>query len=457
MKEKPNIILITIDALRADHLGFMGYSKNVSQNLDNLAKDSSVFKEAFSVGPNTPHSFPAILTSTYPLDFKGVRKIERPRKLISEVLKEKGYVTAAFHDNPYLSSSFGYNRGWEYFEYSASPVGSALFPRKSFLSKIRSFLISAFKKNFNKISLKLFPQIFFKVMYLKYKLKVSKEEFEVPAEDINNKIFDFISAQKENSFFLWAHYMDVHSPYFPSGKYESKILSYSDFVAAWLAGYLEFSKNRIFRKFIQPYFKKAIEFYDNGISYFDSEFGKLLDFLKREDIYDDTIIIITADHGEEFLDHGEGFHKPKLYNELLHVPLIIRIPGKRGEIYNKVSLIDIPSTVCSLLGFKEDSFKGQNLFERQGLVFHQTAFGSKDKMNRWIEIDGILETKLACQSKEWKYIVDYRTNKEELYNLLKDPKEKNNLVLERKDILSRLREEIKKFKENNIPLCEKYQ
>jgi arylsulfatase A-like enzyme len=111
MKKKPNIILITVDSLRADHLGYMGYGKGISPNIDKLAGESVVFNNAFAVGPVTPHSFPSILTSTYPLDYQGPRKIERPRKLISEVLKEKGFITAAFHSNAYLSNFFGYNRG----------------------------------------------------------------------------------------------------------------------------------------------------------------------------------------------------------------------------------------------------------------------------------------------------------------------------------------------------------
>ena len=379
MNKKPNVILITVDVLRADHLGFMGYEKDVSPVIDNLAKESVVFSEAFSVGPNTPHSFPAILTSTHPFDYQGVKRIERPRKLISEVLKEDGFVTAAFHSNPYLSDFFGYNRGWDFFEHFSKPVGSALFPSRNRITRLKTFLTALSKKIFTKITTAFFPQLFFRMMYWKYRLKVSKEEFEIPAEDINRTIKDFVSAQKENPFFIWVHYMDVHSPYFPNGKYEKgKVLNYSEFISAWIAGYLEFSKSRIFKKFITPYLKQAIDFYDKGISYLDKELGNLFVFLKKEGIYQNTIICLTADHGEEFLEHGAGFHKAKLYNELLHIPLLIKIPDKGHQlIEEKVSLISLAPTLCQLVEAESpSSFKGKSLFDK-GNEFIERAFSRR--------------------------------------------------------------------------------
>jgi len=161
MKEKnkkPNVILITVDCLRPDHLGFMGYKKEISPNLDKFSKECFVFANAFAVGPNTPYSFPAILTGTYPLDYQGPRKMERPRVFISEHLKKKGFVTAAIHSNPRLSSFFGYNRGWDFFEDITPPL------QISYTKSFKKALKKKASQLFN-FFLFLFPQLFFRLKY----------------------------------------------------------------------------------------------------------------------------------------------------------------------------------------------------------------------------------------------------------------------------------------------------
>lgn len=111
-----NVILITIDCLRADHVGCLGYDRPTTPNIDELAEAGVLFTQAFSQGSKTATSFPALLASTYPLMFEGYKRISEPRKMISEVLKENGYTTAAFHSNPTLSSYFNYDRGFDTFE-----------------------------------------------------------------------------------------------------------------------------------------------------------------------------------------------------------------------------------------------------------------------------------------------------------------------------------------------------
>ena len=169
MQKKPNIILITVDSLRSDHLGFMGYEKDISPNLDNLAQESSVFNQAFAVGPVTPHSFPSILTSTYPLDFQGPKKIDRPRRVISEILKEHGFLTVAFHSNAYLSDFFGYNKGWDYFEDIIPSYDSDLSVGKV---SIKKAIFRELVSSFGKPSLAVFPELTFRIRYLMYKLGI---------------------------------------------------------------------------------------------------------------------------------------------------------------------------------------------------------------------------------------------------------------------------------------------
>lgn len=458
--EKPNLILITIDALRADHLGFMDYRKDISPNLDAFARESTVFTQAFATGPITPHSFPGILTSTYPLDYQGPGKIEKPRKLISEVLKAEGYITAAFHFNVFLSSYFGYDKGWDFFEDMGKSFPSSKKKKKN--------LFSFFHEPFKKICFSTFPGVYYWLRWLGIKyLKIAEREASPPiklklnAEFINRTIEDFIESVKNEKrpFFLWTHYLDVHAPYLPREYYFEKkpyssieTLKDNLFPQHLKAPY---DKKKALIRYMRRYLSKGIEYYDYGIEYWDYQFGKLINFLKNGNLYNSSIIIITSDHGEEFLEHNGGGHNPKLYNELLHVPLLIRVPGIRPKTINKkVSLIDIPPTICQLLGIKKPlSFKGNDLFEfSSDYLFHQTAINI-DSRERYTNIDNITQCKTACQTDRWKYIVDYGTGSEELYDLTKDPKEQNNLASGELEITRKVRKIINKFLEENPPLC----
>jgi len=451
MSEKPNIILITVDCLRPDHLGFMGY-RDISPNLDKLARESVVFKEAFAVGPSTPYSFPGILTSTYPLDFQGPKRIKRPRKLISEVLKEQGYITAAFHSNPRVSEFFGYNLGWDFFEDVTLP--SEVRSEKGKIKKRRISAVKRLLKVIESFLHNFIPDISFRIRYLMYKFSNKKDNFKVKASYLNQIAEDFIEVQENKPLFVWLHYMDVHGPYFSYDHYKgNKKLSFLELVGKVLPSYPLNNSYVPLNSFIEKHIKDVIYLYDQGIKYVDEEIGKLIDYLKEKGLYNKSIIIITADHGDELWDHGHPSHGNKLYNELLRVPLIIKIPGREGEVIDsKVSQIDLATTICDLIGIKEESFKGGSLFSPREFIFHQTGEAEKGEVYRDIEIKNINQCKVACQSKEWKYILNYDLSKEELYNLLGDPKEKENIIDDNKEIALSMKDKIKEFERENPPL-----
>jgi len=435
MNKKPNIVLITIDALRADHLGFMGYKKNISLNIDKLAKESSIFTQAFSVSSLSSYSFPAILTSNY--------SGKKPKVLISEVLKREGYITAAFHCNPFLSAFFGYGEGWDFFEDIVPPESNVIKRKKVF---------SLFLNLFREITFSTFPGIYYWVRYLgaKYlKIKIPGEsvlpvKFQVNAAYINRLIRDFIYSikDKKKPFFIWSHYLDVHEPYFSREFYfNDKDYSFlNDLRVQRFPQHLGLSRyehKKALKKYMKKYLKQGIDCYDYGIEYMDYQIGQLMDFFKKENIYNNSIIIITSDHGEEFLEHGGGSHLPKLYNEGLHVPLLIKIPGEEPKVIDKkVSLIDLSPTICNLLGVKRDSsFKGGNLFEEsdERPIFHVEKIDNQHK--------------IACQFKNWKYILD--NDQEELYNLSEDPKEQKNIASEKPKTLFKMKKLIQQFKKKN--------
>lgn len=453
MKKRPNVILITIDSLRADHCGFMGYEKKITPNIDALAKESIVFTQAFANAPMTAQSLISLSTSTYPLDYQGPKKIEKPRILVSEVFKKEDYTTAVFTSNAYMSNFFGYNKGWDFFEcFSKSPSEKERRNRIFFILE--------------EISLLFFPLFLFLIKYIEYKkarkeLDFSETKFwkKPPDSLLTQTLKDFISSTNRKSFFCWVHYGAPHIPYLPLKIYLNNFpLSFSEVVAISLPHHFSSHWNRKkLKKILTKRIKDIKELYDQAIQYEDLQIKNLINFLKKEKLYENTIIILTADHGEEFLEHGQMTHPPQLYNELLHVPLLMRIPEKKPQKINKkVSLIDLFPSLLKILEISlPDSFKGKNFFtqEAEVILFHQTAFNEKKEgAFKYTEIESLKQCKIACQNEEWKYILSYENSREELYNLLRDPQEKNNLISKEKETAAKMRKRIEKFIQKNPPL-----
>jgi len=452
MDQKPNVILITIDALRPGHLGFMGYKENTSPNIDNFAKESIVFKNAFSVGPTTPYSFPSILTSTYPLDFQGPAEIKKPRVLISEVFKKNGYATAAFHSSPYLSEYFGYNKGWDFFQ-------DIHFSEYQKENKFSAFLRIG-KRIFNKYAILFFPGIFFQLVYLRYRIEGPKKN-KTRAGYVNKIVKDFLYSIKGKGrpFFIWIHYMDVHTP--PLCYQKGQTCSYGELIgdcagaAIWAYGNKGALK-RFVRKKLKKYLPEILLSYEKAIQFLDNELGNLLNFFKKQNIYENSIICLSSDHGDEFLEHGGMGHNIQLYNEVLSVPLMIKIPGESNsadaEVKKKISLIDLAPTLCKLAGIEPPlSFKGKSLFDRlakdDGFIFHQSAFSEKKGWQ--LDIEKKEQCRIACQNDNFKYIMDYRTGGEELYNLSNDPHEKKEISKNNPEALLKFRKKVGEFEKIN--------
>ena len=179
-----NVVLITVDCLRADHMGCYGYKRDTTPFIDKISKEGIIFENAFANGPNTRHSVPSFLTSSYPLLFKDEalgKKLHNGRKTIAEILKRNDYFTAAIHSNPYISKFYGYNRGFEYFN---------------------DFLLGQVEddKKSNKIS-KIFNELIKGLKALLIK-KLPHED----ADTINNLAIKCLKNKGKKPFFLWLHY-----------------------------------------------------------------------------------------------------------------------------------------------------------------------------------------------------------------------------------------------------------
>ncbi len=443
--KKPNIILITLDALRADHLGLYGYKKDTSPFIDSLAKKGVVFKNAFSTGASTPQSFTGIMTSTYPLDFGGYSRITGERTLISEVLQKAGYLTMGFHSNAYLSPYFGYGRDWDVFDYLShfkeGATGSAM-RSGSWQSKIIKKLFDWETRASER------PSIFWRFMGLfepfittfrKMYLNIVRP---IPnyytAFEMNEAIKNKLPKNSKKPLFLWVHYMDAHDPYGLFMRYGNKIIfkikSYlSDYLMTFFGEYPKI--NNLFRKLY-------IGMYDESIKNIDKALEELFKDLSEKGIINgETAIFITADHGEEFGEHGGFIHMQKGFNENVRVPLIVVAPqkfsGAPGVSEIPRSLIDIPATMLSFAKIKKISgFKGENIFDGNDRdIFVELSSHDPD-------LSGIIVVGRVVISEGYKLI---KTKSGNFLFSLKDESEKENIINKDKNIVSRLGNKLEKF------------
>lgn len=376
-----NVVLLTIDATRKDALGLYGNNKGLTPFLDSLKEDLLIFTDCQSTGPYTQASFPGILTSSYFLDYGQPRGLAQERTLISEPLKDAGFTTAAFHSNPYCSGFFGWNRGWHTFYDSMD------------------------------------DEVEPKIPYIRGNV-------------INEKVSAWLSSQaqkqKDNPFFLWLHYMDVHEPYMPERKYIDMV-----------DPSLEISGDEMYELFQNVILKRDVsdpekvellrKLYDIHVREVDFYIEQFFHKLKELDMLDDTIVIFTSDHGDEFNDHGSLSHDDKLYSELIQVPLFIYGLDQKGTCDFLVSTVDIPPTIMNLLGQEpHQNFKGKSLlpveeYKEEG-VFAE-AICQKSKRG------GNIEKDVYCyRENNLKIICRANLDQWEMYDLSSDPAEQNNIA-----------------------------
>lgn len=421
-----NVILITIDCLRADHVGCLGYHRDTTPNLDDLAEEGALFTEAIAQGDKTATSFPALLTSTYPLMFEGYKRISEPRKMIGEVFKEEGYLTGAIHPSPHLSKYFNYDRGFDYFEdFLLSKVpekGTSTGGKigEKILQKVKGWAEELHGRS------RLLQRLR-RTSFGSYLEKILGWENVPDADEINSVVAKWIEKNKDEDFFLWIHYMDVHMPLIPPLEFLEKFSQSPTRLDS--TGLNEMMENG---KLSEEEFEGWMNLYDAEIRHVDSAVGEIIEKLKEEGIWGETLTIVTADHGEEHLDHGGMGHvSGTLYEELIHIPLIIHKPGENyGSVNTQVELLDVFPTILEMLNFEQpEEFVGKSLVplmegkkEGKEAVFSEYAqsMGS----------NGIVEPhnkKTACRADGWKLIHYWNDEKNELYNLTTEPKENENV------------------------------
>ncbi len=431
-----NVILIVCDALRPDHLSCYGYKKGTSPNIDALARQGVIFKNAFSQGALTLPCVASLFTSLYPLSHNMlfILKDELPKEVntLAEVLNIYGYKNIWFGPvkDPHTGSAKGLLRGFikeDYFfpdsghkifdyiqENKFSPffitihtyqTHEDLFPYNRFSNKFSSNINAGFLKNIDRYN------------WIKFKRKLMNNNKVCQSEEKINKISENMKSKTWGPAHSWFSSLDK-------------------------AGMSEF-----------------LALLDSSIYELDNKLiGELVSSLKKLNLYEKTIIIITADHGNEYQEHGRVGHNLKLYDESIHVPLIFYLPGYK-RVINKEDLvqsIDIMPTILDLLGLPIPYY-AQGISLREMMENKAGALTNK-------YVYGFTYSVLSIRAKRWKLLVKFNkdlsgsnarlrdiknllsnddTSREGLFDLKNDPYEKKNLILKKPDIALYLRAALK--------------
>jgi arylsulfatase A-like enzyme len=330
LRTKPDVLLVVVDTLRADHLGAYGQHLASTPAFDAFARDAVVFEQPVAQASWTRASFASILTSLVPASHKcDVKSAMLPDEVvtIAEALRDGGVVTGGLPDNINIAASFNFQQGFDWFQYQAPAYILGATESASQLSmynvvrKAREKVTGGAKR---------------------------VQDFYQPAEVVLGAALRFISANKEKRWFLLVHLMEPHDPYF-AHPYNGK------------------AYGRAEHEHPDPALVGELRsLYKGEVEYLDGRFGEFVDQLKKDGTYDASVIIVTADHGEEFLEHDGWWHGTTLYDEQIRVPLIVKLPHQeRGGTHVpwQVRSIDIAPTVALAQGVSvPESWQGRELF-----------------------------------------------------------------------------------------------
>ena len=446
-----NVIFIVMDTARAKSFSFYGHDKKTTPNLEKFLKDSVLYKNAFANSPWTLPSHASFFTGLH-VSRHGTNEINKkysPKsETLPETLRKKGLRTTAISSNTWISKFFNFDRGfdefhntWQIFDTDADfTVINRLHADKPRQERMKILIKILFKNFFRNIVNASYEKLFYK-------------RYDYGARRINNIAKKIIENNKK-PFFLFINYLEPHLKYKPPKGFR-RFLS---------IGYNQARKinqdawKYIFKKEGMDDFDFKIlnELYDCELNYLDYRIGKLLDYLKQKNLYDDSMIIITSDHGENIGEHELMDHQYCLYDTLLKIPLAIKYP-KKFILKNKteddlVQAIDLYPTILDVLKIKKMPHLEGNSILKQ-IKTNETFAEYKGPqpsrkaiLNQFGTVDFPFERALvSTRTREHKFIWS-SDGKHELYNIKNDPDETKNIILRNKELAKRFIEKISEFK-----------
>ena len=391
LADQPNVILVMVDTLRADHLSCYGSEEVATPHLCSLAQDGGNRWLGFSHASWTKPAAASLLSSTLPSTHNAMSKPARLSEevdLVAEVFQQEGYTTGGIVSNVNLAPSFGFDQGYDEYLYLAP-----------------DYIAGADESSSKLILYQLTRQI-----VLRFQSGTHFGDFYQDSEVVNEEAIAWLDRNGQSRFFLFLHYMDPHDPYFPH-PYDGSGIA------------------RVSNQNPDPKEAAAMQaLYRGEIEYLDGRFGELLAELKARGLYDNTLIALVSDHGEEFQEHGGWWHGTTLYDEQILVPLLIKWPRSLSPAEadgDLARMIDVAPTLIAAAGATPPA-------SMQGVDLRQSLRSPKDR-EVYSEEDHEGNVVWSLRTEDQKLIVANPDNprgleEREFYDLRADPGETQNLA-----------------------------
>ena len=404
----PNILLIVMDTVRADHLSLQGYERETDPTLKRIASEGVMFENAYAASSWTLTSHASLFTGRWPYEHKadGGRYLDETYPTIAEALTERGYRTGAFNGNfETVTSHWGFARGFLHFE--------------DYYQTLPQLAVSSVYGRFMEY------YVFHKVFNMEFSIDRRW------GPSVNQSALNWIDQDDDTPFFAFVNYYDAHAPYIsPERAKFSNLPNPGGLVNT------DWTTADIYNSKTPEQAQGEIDAYDGGIYYTDQQIDVLLKELESRGKLDNTIVVITSDHGELFGEHGLWEHHNSLYKPVIYVPLIVWYPKSAPQnmrIDTPVSNTFIPAMLLDMLGEPEQTaFRGPPLSQLWADPAAAADFPdpiAEMAESSWVNphhlsIRGDMVTVL---SPEWQFIA-HEFNGIELYNLNDDPDQENNLA-----------------------------
>lgn len=468
MNTQKSVVLVTVDCLRADHTGFMGYQRPTTPFLDGLAADSFVFPVAIVAGAPTYYSLPAIMASRYPLALgRDIVGLAPGEPNLASAFQQAGYATAFFGaGNPYISERFGYSHGFDTFrdfldsDLRVGAHAAPVTPASGWLSRWNRKLQES-RPHFGSFGA-AYDELYFQYCQRRTEPPKSLDELRrFPAADvIVDQVRSWLASRGGAPFFLWLHLMDPHFPYYPVEKALEQMgqAPLTPFHARYLNSF--WNRSDLSPKRFARHREEVVALYDAGIRWVDRQMAVLVDALLRSEMWERCVFAFSADHGEEFLDHGGRYHPPtRLTEELIRVPLLLRVPGAKDTARSEknrspFSMLHLAPTLLDIAGVKSPfSFRGHSHWDpvRKGIETSEGAITESiaDCTNPFRPQNRLGARALAIRESRFKLTLDFATQSQSLYDLEDDPGEQKPLANDaekpvRRRLLGRAREHLQR-------------
>ncbi len=333
--DAPNVLLIVLDTVRGKNLSLYGYERPTTPALERLAERGTVFELALATSPWTLPTHGSLFTGhpAHDLSTDWKRPLDEAHPTLAEALGARGFESAGFVGNLYYGGeAFGLGRGFA--RYDDQPRSPAMVVHSAWLTRTLAERVRRWAGTRQDLVRKT-------------------------ADDINRAFLSWLDRRGERPFFVFLNYYDGHDPYLPPAPFDTR---FSEEPPLYWLDTDEASK------LTPDQIAELVDAYDNSLAYLDDRLGRLFAELDERGVLDNTLVVVTSDHGEEFGEHGLMFHGHTLYLPALHVPLVLSLPGRVPagvRVSNPVSLADVPATIADVLGGPAAlSFPGVSLLDR---------------------------------------------------------------------------------------------